>query len=352
MGKIIWGCIGLVFTVVVSLWGAGTYAEGGAMALRGAELPDWLFFLLMIGWFIGDIGLIVAGAAELRHDKVVKESISEGLANGDTPEQALGRVMAEMTFAEPFGRSMAKLMLRRLPYKRVIERIVDEDPKEYKPGRVIKFYQALVNDLETFRKQIHERFEKAGARFDPIPRFRLPAVEVTGGTGWFSTLRTGDTIIRYDGQIVATVDELHALTIRTTPNDKVPVHVMRVQTVGNQFEGFTNVLTVEKLDLKGGPIQAELKDTDPDYRDEPDVSEPELEPEPTHAQARRVIDEPMVARRVEAASTPPLPVAADLLRFLCPECGKRLKAPHVLTGRTVKCSKCLTPVIVPLAGTN
>jgi hypothetical protein len=40
---------------------------------------------------------------------------------------------------------------------------------------------------------------------------------------------------------------------------------------------------------------------------------------------------------------------ADAPRFLCPGCGKRLKAPESAAGRTVKCPKCGTAVVVPEA---
>src|SRR5437870_44038 len=36
-----------------------------------------------------------------------------------------------------------------------------------------------------------------------------------------------------------------------------------------------------------------------------------------------------------------------MLRFLCPRCGKRLKAPETATGRTTKCPKCGTALGVP-----
>jgi hypothetical protein len=40
---------------------------------------------------------------------------------------------------------------------------------------------------------------------------------------------------------------------------------------------------------------------------------------------------------------------ADRIKFNCPECGHRLKAPADLAGRLVKCPKCLRPVVVGAA---
>lgn len=38
---------------------------------------------------------------------------------------------------------------------------------------------------------------------------------------------------------------------------------------------------------------------------------------------------------------------AEIMRFLCPGCGKRLKAPETAGGRTVKCPTCSTAVVIP-----
>ncbi len=43
---------------------------------------------------------------------------------------------------------------------------------------------------------------------------------------------------------------------------------------------------------------------------------------------------------------------STMLRFLCPRCGKRLKAPETAAGRTVKCPKCSAVVLVPVVSSG
>jgi DNA-directed RNA polymerase subunit RPC12/RpoP len=306
-----------------------------ALWFFGVEIPRIFVLGCAVMWFFGGVKLIADGlgeaifvrafVAELRAGKGVDELLAEDVRTASWSNEMCKLAAQAVSSGQPYAAAVRAIARRTC-------HTIDE---------VVLTYRLTVDFIAERSALLRRAARKTGAKWT-LDDYAFPAVRVTesqkrsfgdlltkvelSAKGNATPLLTqGDLIYSYDGQLIWEAEQLERLAAakdsRESAGRGAPTREDHEppSAHGRRNEYAWQALTFE---VAGGPVHAGI---------ETQGSQPEALISPTPS---------------AGAEGPEY----DVLRFVCPGCGKRLKSSAAAAGKKIRCPNCQSPVCVPTSG--
>lgn len=254
INKFIGGIVSLLVTTGILIYGLDVYSKPGwTMTFFNIEVSQGFFLVIIAVWYFFDIRQIIQGKKEGDLVRDIKNQAEEKLRAGVAAKDVVNQVAITMEIADENTRDAVKEILAGKDYKTIITEQIDR--KQLDMGNAVLHYQAavdLLNDLQKITKDAAKKHDIPIVEEELTPYF-LPSVKVRKAKAVSMTKRVNkdELIFSYNDHLITTVEELAAESTQVSPENKVDLKVIFMDTNTRAWNHKTMQVKGGKLEIDG-----------------------------------------------------------------------------------------------------